>query len=330
MIAENQTPLPLVREWTNLIPNLWEDFAELAKRVPQVEPELADDAELAAALSIVQKRSAPNVPAFAKVNAAYELHALAIWRTHKIVYAYDSALAAELIEQADAWSDADELPVEALLHPPYKLPFISSPGMISEDFIGFFPYITRDVDTREAILCLTWVFTARDSVTQMLKLSGKTIGDCIRRTIRRANAAKHDKDARLNFDRKSIMRGLNLYLYICSQNADISAAPEPSYRPRTAGAPIRDKFREIQSYPTGLVIGSALRRARTESKHQAAAHTRQAGGHVRVHTRRGHWHHYWCGPKSEPDKRRLVLKWTHPILVGSKSDPDVTTIHPVK
>ena len=138
MIAENQTPLPLVREWTNLIPNLWEDFAELAKRVPQVEPELADDAELAAALSIVQKRSAPNVPAFAKVNAAYELHALAIWRTHKIVYAYDSALAAELIEQADAWSDADELPVEALLHPPYKLPFISSPGMISEDFIGFF------------------------------------------------------------------------------------------------------------------------------------------------------------------------------------------------
>ena len=330
MITESQTPLPLVREWTNLIPHLWEDFAELAERVPQVEPDLADDAELAAALSIVQKWSAPNVAAFAKANAAYELHALAVWRTHKIVYAYDSALADELIEQADAWSDADELPVEALLHPPYKVPFIAAPGVISEDFIGFFPYVTHDLDTREPTLCLTAVFATRESLTHLIKIPGGTIGDCIRRTIRRANAAKPDKDARLNFDRKTILRLINLYLYICSQNADISAVPESSYRPRTAGAPIRDKFREIQSYPTGLVIGSALRRARAESKHQAAAHTRQAGGHVRVHTRRGHWHHYWCGPKSEPDKRRLVLKWTHPILVGSKSDPDVTTIHPVK
>lgn len=246
------------------------------------------------------------------------------------MYAYDSALAAELIEQADAWSDADEIPVEALLHPPYKLPFISAPGVISEDFIGFFPYITHDVDTKEQILCLTFVFAGRDSITQVLKLSGKTIGDCIRRTISRANAVRIENGERLNFDKKSVMRCLNLYLYICSQSADISAAPEPSYRPRTAGAPIRDKYREIQSYPTGIVIGSALRRARAASQHQAAAHTRQTGGHVRAHTRRGHWHHYWCGPKAEPDKRRLVLKWTHPVLVGGKTDPDVTTIHPVK
>lgn len=329
MLKEDQTPLPLVREWTNLIPHLWEDFAELAEHVRQTEPDI-EDPELAAALGIVEKWSAPNMRGFHKMSLAYELHALAVWRAHKIVYAYDNALAAELIEQADAWSDADEIPVEALLHPPYKLPFISVPGVITEDTIGFFPCIAHDVDTGEPILCLTWVYSTRDSWTHVLKLSGGTIGDCIWRTIGQANVAKLEAGARINFDRKNILRLLNLYLYICSQSADISAAPEPSYRPRTAGAPIRDKFREIQSYPTGIVIGSALRRARAASQHQAAAHTRQTGGHVRAHTRRGHWHHYWCGPRDEPDKRRLVLKWTHPVLVGGKTDPEVTTIHPVK
>ena len=58
----------------------------------------------------------------------------------------DDTLAAELVQQADEWDDSDNLPIEVLLHPPYRCAFISCPGIIDPEIIGFFPFIVRDMD----------------------------------------------------------------------------------------------------------------------------------------------------------------------------------------
>lgn len=51
--------------------------------------------------------------------------------------------------------------------------------------------------------------------------------------------------------------------------------------------------------------------------------------YLRVKCHLGHWHHYWTGSKSEPEQRKLILKWTHPMLIGGYTD-NVVTMFPVK
>jgi hypothetical protein len=33
--------------------------------------------------------------------------------------------------------------------------------------------------------------------------------------------------------------------------------------------------------------------------------------------RRGHWHHFWTGPKNEPENRLLVLRWLSPMVIAA-------------
>ena len=57
MLTEQNTPLPLVRQWSNLIPHCWEDLDELADKTRATQPSnMAADAELYAALAAQQGR----------------------------------------------------------------------------------------------------------------------------------------------------------------------------------------------------------------------------------------------------------------------------------
>lgn len=333
MITEDLTPLPLVRQWTNLITNVYDDLEATAVEYRKMDDvRLSTESELAAALSIINAWSPPQTTQAEKAHAAYDLYCCAMWRKHKVVYAFDPTLASELVQQADDWDDTSALPIEALEHPPYKCCFISAPGAVHPDFIGFFPFVLYEIAGDGAVLALTAIYKERSGElgahTELLHLDGATVGECIDSTYRAAERVPHDPNSKISFDRQTNLRLVNLYLYICAQNAEIAPTPAPTYRPRTKGAPIRDRFREVQSYDTGMVIGSALRRAAV-SRHSHTS-SEPTGRHVRAHTRRGHWHHFWTGSKSLPDDRKIVLKWVSPVLVGGKDNPEVTTVYPVK
>ena len=53
-----------------------------------------------------------------------------------------------------------------------------------------------------------------------------------------------------------------------------------------------------------------------------------SGCSVRLKTlsRRGHWHHYWVGPRD--GDRELILKWVAPMFINSGDN--IVTIYPVK
>ena len=273
MLTEQNTPLPLVRQWSNLIPHCWEDLDELADKTRATQPSnMAADAELYAAMSIVQAHAVNGALPVEISHASFELFCCALWRRNKVVYTFDDTLAAELVQQADEWDDSDNLPIEVLLHPPYRCAFISCSGVIDPEIIGFFPFIVRDMDKGTPVFYVCVVYKTFSTLTMPLYLNGLTVGDCINATTKAANRAKHPDGYEVNLDRTTILRYLNLYLYICAANADIASTPAQTYRPRSAAAPIRDRFREVQSYDTGLAIGSALRRPRRKTpKHSSAA-----------------------------------------------------------
>lgn len=45
-----------------------------------------------------------------------------------------------------------------------------------------------------------------------------------------------------------------------------------------------------------------------------------SAGHTSPHMRRGHWHHYWTGPKTGP--RELKLNWVYPCFVSGRNGDD--------
>ena len=106
-------------------------------------------------MSIVQAHAVNGALPVEISHASFELFCCALWRRNKVVYTFDDTLAAELVQQADEWDDSDNLPIEVLLHPPYRCAFISCPGIIDPEIIGFFPFIVRDMDKgTPVLLCL--------------------------------------------------------------------------------------------------------------------------------------------------------------------------------
>lgn len=69
---------------------------------------------------------------------------------------FDDTLAAELVQQADEWDDSDNLPIEVLLHPPYRCAFYLLFGVIDPEIIGFFPFIVRDMDKGTPVFTFVW------------------------------------------------------------------------------------------------------------------------------------------------------------------------------
>ena len=169
MLTEQNTPLPLVRQWSNLIPHCWESLDELTAKIRATQPSnMAAEAELYAAMSIVQAHVANGSLPVEIVHASFELFCCALWRHSKVVYSFDNTLAAELVQQADEWDDSDNLPIDVLLHPPYRCAFISCPGVIDPEIIGFFPFIVRDMDKGTPVFYVCVVYKTFSTLTLSL------------------------------------------------------------------------------------------------------------------------------------------------------------------
>lgn len=336
-----KTPIDICNYWKAVLPGCYDRLTELRDRARNVMG-VSAECDLPLHITIAYLNGERNYPRRSSVEAAPDLTAAYIWRKHKIIYDFDKTLAEELCSQSDDLTEDSELPVDVLLHPPYPCVYIRSDipteGVYECD--GFWAWIEVDAETNVKELRIRFIEkTFSKTYTSVLELTKPTLGECIEDTNRtrmrnHPDLYSEEKLRDITYLDKVMFRAMQLYLYICSDQADVrdNLAQKKIYRPRAKGQPIKDKFREIDMKDVGVVIGHTLRRAEQESSapqsNPSTDETKQ-GSHKRPHTRRGHWHHYWTGPKSEPEQRKLILKWTHPILVGGYTD-NVVTMFPVK
>ncbi len=277
-----------------------------------------------------------------RARLASELTGLYIWRKHKVIYNFDHTLAQELVDQADAITADDKIPTEILLRPPYPCVYIQTDKPISGNSLPlkFMAWIEEDANSHvREFRVQPFADDMEHTKAFMLELTKPTVYDCIYDTV--ATTSKYHSFARFQLNNicidesvRAVLRAMQLYLYICSDQADVrdNLAQKKIYRPRAKGQPIKDKFRELEIKDVGVMIGETLRRAQQEvTAHQdnSEPHEPRQGSQKRPHTRRGHWHHYWTGAKSQPEQRKLILKWVHPVLVGGYTD-NVITMIPVK
>ena len=335
-MKDRDTPLPLVRKWEKMLPGVYAQMDHLHQAKADGEIRWPDYCQLpiGAAFTLLQNQEGLSA-AHAAAGAA-ELTACWMWRRSKIVYSFDPDLAQALAEQAEDVEDTDVLPCQLLMHLPYPCIYIKAPDML-EHTDGFFAWIEYDMDRAAPELRIQWLLSSMEySVPQVLHLlPGETIKACILDTIHTTQENLGDdiklQDVDVNVARV-ILSAIQLILYIVSENAEIDPAPLPMERDKTDGKvttlrkSLEDKASQVREMSVGVRVGAALRKAKRAASSGKSA---GAGGKKRSHTRRGHWHNYWTGPKE--GERSLLLKWTAPTIIHPDAGVgDNVVVYPVK
>lgn len=251
---------------------------------------------------------------------AAQLAALAPWRISKEVFVMDPELEKTLYEQADEKLD---IPSEALLNLPYQCFYVEITQM--EGIKGFFAHIEDDVNTGEKELRLLVIYDDGRTAAVPIHLSAKTIeenlGVVYQIAQENAKNGGYSEDYRnwlLEIQEKirdkygkMVACLLQIVLYLCSVNSEISAHSEQAFITKRTSH-IKDRYAEIRKWNVGIRTGAAIKKQRLQISTQGGSGTHSS---PRIHTRRGHWHHFWTGQRGS-EERKLVLRWVAPTVVG--------------
>lgn len=330
---EKFPPLELLKGVNEQFPHVLDFLTESAKT-----PEWDERCLVPIGLSLALFPDYESV-SFAKKSAmliqALKFSALAPWRLDKEVFEFSEELQSLLFEQAE--EDDMDIPGEILGYLPYRAFYVRFASPISDRWYkldGFFVHHEWDVQ-RGGELALRFLFLSTDLKIGgiEIKLSAKSLSEnfSIIREISDKNFEKmadktvNDVPTTILPSQSLIKKALELVLYICSQNADVIASPkQATYKPKRGK--IEDRYAEVKTWDVGVRLAPKIRLSRSlESKKSVGEHKTHAS--PRAHMRRGHWHHYWTGPKG--GERKLILKWTAPMLIGGVDENSPAVIHRV-
>jgi hypothetical protein len=279
---------------------------------------------------------------------------LAAWRMTQGIYRFHP----EVLEAVWETELTDKLPVELLYRMPEWCVYIETSGKLygqegaRSRLYGFFAFLNYDKKTggHELRLLLDYGGEPMVLVPVTLYISGhKSIPEMIDGFIE--TVMKHAPQARVipsgmeieevrkrvtsyGSDMVNSARPcLSLLLYLCSTASDIRESSGTNRLPR------RSQPKKVKGgmkffppdkptiWDTGWRIGAMIDRARS------AQSVPQGGTHASPvpHIRKPHWHSFWKGPKTDPEKRELVCYWLPPIPVRVKDiEQLVPTIYPVR
>lgn len=332
-LKDRETPLRLVRTLAKEAPGVYEALDRLSaawREMPDYDPRCS--LPISAAYTwMVTELKATDLQA---AQLAGAITACYLWRKIPVIYDYDSDLAAMLYAQADETDDTQPIPWEILLRLPYPCVYIRAPGM-RKGIDGFFAFIELDLNYHTLELRMQTVAGDMDGTMPFALhlLPGATLADCLEdtRRVTRINFREyanpedvppHVHEAVMEDWTKLMLRPLQLILYLCAANAEIEPRQEPRVvRPaaarKTSRRPAERKASDVAAYDVGVRLGASIRRAAARPA-STPAEKPGAGSPKRPHSRRGHWHHYWLGPRS--GERTLTLKWIAPTYIHA-DDP---------
>ena len=322
-------PLSLLEKITQKYPHVWRIMQEIHEENGLIEPswDSCCYVPLGVTLAYVDGKLDAGINDYAIIAA------LAPWRLSKEVYVMDADLESLLYEQSE---DPLDIPAEILLHLPYLCFYVELSRM--DDIHGFFVHLEHDINNGERELRI--VALHRDGTTSLfpIHLSARNIEENKKKInhVVMQNAAKRgafrkieDQQALAGFlddafsdeYNRMISKFLQIILYICSENAEVLPNAEQTLITKRTPV-IKDRYSELRKWDVGKRIGASLRQKTTAPR----TAERGGGSHLspRPHVRRGHWHHFWTGPRD--GDRALILRWVAPCFISPPSDEDLPVV----
>ena len=248
--------------------------------------------------------------------------ALGAWRPTQTIYEFNPHLLEALLHTPIT----GDIPHKVLHQLPEWCVYIETPPLPCH---GFWAHLEWDMNKGHEELRLLFLFDngPPHSLLPVIIYLGGTIEEGIARAWESASRYVQalnqplqltDDPGSLGFDilLTKLDSLVSVLLYLCTPDPDYKGAtghpkyptpkktkkgfrlfPAPGPRLIKVGDKIGARIKKHSSYPSTLKeIDKSQRRS------------------PRPHIRRGHWHHYWTGPRTGP--RNLVIKWIHPLIVG--------------
>lgn len=289
---------------------------------------------LAATIAAVAEADGRPVSA-GRMRDVQNLTAAYLWCRHKQIYVFDKTLS-EILTAQEITGD---IPFEALTRLPVPCVYIESHmKVMGRETEGFFAWLEYDANQQWPELrahflsggeVMSLALPISGTLDQALDAYGRSAmargglgGGLLEPLLKKALGAQSDVFRQV----------VNLLLYLCADDTPDAGSTVQRRRDGQAGAQAVTASGISQTILVGYRIGAVIRKGMHSDKGaQEDAREGQPSGHASPvpHVRRAHWHHFWHGPKDDPAKRELVLKWVPPVLVGAQ-DEHTATIHHVK
>lgn len=263
-----------------------------------------------------------------------------LWSKHRMIYHFNDALVSAFAEQVKRIDESETIPCEFLSRLPYPCIAVEiTPFSVSAvdrnsvdqlyhiDFSGRFYLIYEKENLLFDFPILHCLFEMQDGDLAdyfMPIIPSGTVKDSIfalHEFILSENEMISFDDAKAEMT--APLLAMQVVLYLQSESADIKKPPKKSKRrkkiPQKKNAASNPSTPEIVR--VGYRVGRILREY--ESSESKPSGT---GSKKRPHSRRGHWHHYWTGPKNNPEHRKRVIKWISPMIIHGETNQKTTTV----
>lgn len=259
------------------------------------------------------------------------------WKKSKNVYRFAPELYNELIHQ--------ELDTSVNMDVFFQLPqygtYVETPGLRRDNKAvkGVLAYIEQQPTANDEYLyCLNLCYFMNDKDTPhtvdifmynmdghtTLEMSFNNVFDALDEYNEKIESTTITKDLYkevMNRDRfkKQIKESspfLNLLMFLCSKEPDISEASKPETHHHGKHNKHTDEPKE---WDVGIRISRML--LRSKSNEQGNPEGNGLGSAKRPHIRSAHWHSYWIGPRDETyPNRRIIIKWLPPIPINVRDE----------
>lgn len=256
-----------------------------------------------------------------------EMAALAAWKITKGVYRFNSALLTELKDMPLEGN----IPAQVLYCLPEWGICIETPGMsfMQQNISGILAHLEYDVNHNYAELRLIMLCDDGRTMPVVLHLGDLTIQESVDMLFREAIEMQQKYKLSMPVQADSaearqmytadIVPFLNLVLYICAENAEYREVKRPYKPTENIIQHTHTGYFEVKApkyWHLGDKTGQRLREAKPAEPVPATGNRTHKS--PQAHMRRAHWHHFWAGPKDTPEKRKLILHWLAPMLVGEE------------
>jgi len=315
-------PLNHLQTAGKLYPNAWRQVDEFRQSRGKDLPNWPSwcYAPMAAFYAIVSADAGVDKLPLSLIGDVANLAALSAWRVTQGIYRFDDVFEKALIDSPIT----GDLPVEVLFRLPEWAVYIETLDYKFFDIplYGFFAHLEQDSNTHRNELRFL-LDTDAGLIPIVFHIGNWTVIEAIDRGV--SEAAKQLALANLpiafNPEMEIIEQMglqlrplLSLILYLCSEKPEYSGGVPSRPQPKKTKNGWRlfppDKPKIIH---VGKSIGDSLRVA-SVSENESSDSSRS----LRPHIRRGHWHGYWVGKKSdEKNDRKFVYRWLAPMGVNT-------------
>jgi hypothetical protein len=321
------------------VPGWWQDMdaLRLARPVPWPQWCLVP---MAAAYAIVERAGWLGGHSYdpSLISAVAACYA---WCQGRGVYVFEPELAEALLGS----EGLGEVPAEIFCQLPEWGPVVVAPPALGwpEDMPAFICHLEWDANHHRRELRLLVPVVSAGMVSRTIAIpvhiDAGTVADAVaaalhtaegearKRGVLASDMAWWPSDLAESMTRQIVAPALSLIAYLCSVGSDVADPDHPGSLPggHRTRQPTTDP-QPVNRFSVGYRVATAIRAARLVR--QAGETSEPTGRKVVPHLRRAHWHHYWVGPRSGPD-RHLELRWVLPTMVGA-SQPSQVTVRPVR